>query len=542
MRISSATLLIILVCLIGGLATGSLIVSQYFVVQKSQAATEATRLSGRDLLQLKVMMSQWYVTIDLFFEDGDSYVARGILKQAKDIEKLWKDLSGTTNENIDKGALYIGSAATEIEKLAITGPAQKVNWNAGLELVDDNTLNFVELFESESNNNATQLLELADELEISQEQLKTYAWISMAIYLVLISLAWIWANRTIVRPIRNLEELTHTPAGSDPSTNKDRFAITNGPLEIKQLGLSLGNYVNDLAAKTETIEQQKLELEKRLEELERTRNQLIQAEKIASVGQLAAGVAHEINNPMAFITSNLSSLSNYIDDMAVCLNTQNNYLQKSAIGAVTNEETEEALSAWKTQDIEFVLEDCTDVLSDINDGTTRITRIVEGLSEFTDSSHETVEASLSTIVTTALESIPEHNALELKPSVVLSENSIATCAPERIEHAVRIIITNALEASTQSAEAIEITTGGDPTNAWIEVADTGVGIEQDNLNKIFDPFFTTKPVGGGIGLNLHFVQSIIDQHNGAINVESELGKGTKMRLTLSRQSEAAIPS
>lgn len=537
MRISSATLLIILVCLVGGLVTGSLIVSQYLVVQKSQSATESTRLAGRDLQQIKVMMGQWYVTIDLFFEGGDSYVAKGILEQAKDIKSLWEGLSGPTTISIDKGAIYIQSAATEIEKLAITGPSKKPSWNAGLSLVDENTLSFVELFENESINNATKLLEYTDELKSAQEQLKTYAWISVAIYLVLIGLAWVWANRTIVRPIKSLEELTHTPAGSDPSTNKDRFAITNGPLEIKQLGLSLGNYVNELAAKTKTIEKQKLELEERLEELERTRNQLIQAEKIASVGQLAAGVAHEINNPMAFVTSNLSSLSNYIDDMAECLKTQNNYLEKSRQEAVTQEETQAALSAWKAKDIEFVLEDCTDVLSDINDGTTRITRIVHGLSEFTDSSHETASTDLNAIVTNALASIPQSNSLPAKPSVEYGEDCQAICAPERIEHAVRILITNALEASTDSSEPVVVTTGGDPSYAWIEVRDTGVGIEEEFLNKIFDPFFTTKPVGSGIGLNLHFVQTIIDQHGGTINVESEPGKGTKIQLTLSRHSQ-----
>jgi len=198
----------VLVCLFGAIATSLLIVTQYQVVQDVREDTESSRLAGRDLEQLKVMMSQWYVVIDLFFEDGGSYVASGLEKQAEDMRTLWESLptnvesvgENATNSDRENGALYISNAAQRISELAISGPLQTESWNKGLDFVDENTTLFAGLFDDSIHANEIELKLNADQLVVEQDLLASVSWAAAAIYLLAIVLAWMWANRNWITP------------------------------------------------------------------------------------------------------------------------------------------------------------------------------------------------------------------------------------------------------------------------------------------------------------------------------------------------------
>ena len=539
MKISSATLLVVLVCLLGAIATSFQIVTQYQMVQKVQGTTERTRLAGRDLQQLKTMMSQWYVSIDLFFENGDSYVASGVIKQASAMQTLWLSLPRERESAAEvDGARYIIDAATKVEKLALTGPAEATSWNKGLAEVDDLTSGFVELFEKAIQSNAADLIFQSELLAEEQDRLVTDAWGSAAVYLISIFLAWIWANRQIVQPIASLYQATRK-SGEDSEKNAGAdFELSRGPFEIQRLSKALSAYVEELASKNRTISAQKEQIELRLAELERTRSALVKAEKLASVGQLAAGIAHEINNPVSFVTSNLNSLGKYIEDIEKCLVAQHRYVDQRAKVKEADPDAIETNALWNTLDMEFVLEDCTDVLADIKEGTQRVTRIVSELSEFTDQSHALEEVDLNALVQKTVEKLGDTNL----PPIPLELNLQATrpihCAPERLENALVAIITNAIEASVEQETSVQITTGDTDEATWIEVADAGSGIPEQDQLKIFDPFYTTKPIGASLGLSLHFVQSIVDQHDGSIECQSAPSHGTKMTLELPRSQAA----
>jgi hemerythrin-like metal-binding protein len=269
------------------------------------------------------------------------------------------------------------------------------------------------------------------------------------------------------------------------------------------------------------------QLEQRTAALASAQRQLLQAEKMASVGQLAAGVAHEINNPIGFVNSNLGTLQKYAANLNKVLAV---YAQAEAgLGANALAGVAEVKRAV---DLPYLLEDIPNLLKESQDGLARVKRIIQDLLDFSNADESTwqrisLEGCMDSVLNVAMSEIKDKAAV-VKEYKGLPE---VECMPSQINQVFLNLLMNAAEA-IDSKGLITLRSGVQDNGVWLEVVDTGKGIAPANLKQIFDPFFTTKPVGNGTGLGLSVAYGIVQKHGGRIEVRSELGKGTAMRVWL----------
>jgi len=261
-------------------------------------------------------------------------------------------------------------------------------------------------------------------------------------------------------------------------------------------------------------------------------NQLLQSEKMASVGQLAAGVAHEINNPIGFINSNLNSLRGQVADLLRVLEAYRQAEPALAGHAELLAVIEQAKSA---ADLEFLQDDMTSLINESLEGVQRVRKIVDNLKDF--SRVEAAEwhfANLEQGLESTLNIV--WNEIKYKAEVKKDYAGLPEieCIGSQLNQVFMNLMINAAHAIDDRG-TITLRTGFDDRNVWIEIADTGIGIKPEHLNKIFEPFFTTKPIGQGTGLGLSLAYGIIQRHHGRLEVRSELGNGTVFRITLPRQ-------
>ena len=277
------------------------------------------------------------------------------------------------------------------------------------------------------------------------------------------------------------------------------------------------------------IRQRNAELTELNAKLSMAQEQLVQQEKLASIGQLAAGVAHEINNPIGYIFSNFGTLQGYLaqlfDMLAVYRNAE---VHAPADVATRLREMREAV------DLDFLREDIPVLMSESKEGIVRVRHIVQDLKDFSrvDANQEWVWANLHTGIDSTLNIVS--NEVKYKADVVKEYSDIPDieCLPSQINQVVMNLVVNAAHAIGEQRGKITVRTGVEGENVWLEIADNGGGIARENLSRIFDPFFTTKAVGKGTGLGLSLAYGIVQKHSGRIEVDSEVGKGTTFRLTL----------
>jgi PAS domain S-box-containing protein len=266
-----------------------------------------------------------------------------------------------------------------------------------------------------------------------------------------------------------------------------------------------------------------------IKKLEEAHNQLLQSEKMASIGQLAAGVAHEINNPVGFVNSNLGTLQRYVDGMLRLLAAY-----EQIEGTLADTVLKDINRLKKEIDAGYLREDIDNLLSESLDGLQRVRRIVQDLKDF---SHVDESEKLWTNLESGLDSTLNvvWNELKYKAEVVKEYGGIPQieCFPSQLNQVFMNLMINAVQAIEDHGR-ITIRTGYDEKNVWVEVEDTGKGIKPEHLGRIFDPFFTTKPVGKGTGLGLSLSYGIVQKHHGRIEVKSELGKGTAFCVYLPR--------
>ena len=260
------------------------------------------------------------------------------------------------------------------------------------------------------------------------------------------------------------------------------------------------------------------------------RTKLIQSEKLASIGQLAAGVAHEINNPIGFIFSNFGTLEKYLQDLFQMLSA---YEQaESELGSSPVAARLRAL--YEELEIEYLKDDIPSLMSESRDGIQRVRKIVQDLKDFSrvDARQEWEWANLHNGLNSTLNIV--NNEIKYKADVVREFGDLpeVQCLPSEINQVFMNLLVNAAHSITAERGTITLRTGHEGAEVWVEVADNGCGIAPENLSRIFDPFFTTKPVGQGTGLGLSLSYGIIQKHAGRMEVNSQLGRGTCFRITL----------
>jgi len=257
--------------------------------------------------------------------------------------------------------------------------------------------------------------------------------------------------------------------------------------------------------------------------LEEAQGQLMQSEKLASIGQLAAGVAHEINNPIGFVNSNLGTLDNYVNDLLRLVETYDESASANATPALLA-----SVAALKREvDFDFLKDDVRCLLTESKEGLDRVKKIVQDLKDFSrvDSTQEWQWTDLHKCLESTLNVVA--NEIKYKAQVVKHYGALpeVECMPSQLNQVFMNLLVNAAHAIVEQG-IITVATGVEDDWAWVAVSDTGSGIAPENLKRIFDPFFTTKPVGKGTGLGLSVSYSIVAKHGGRLEVESELGKGT----------------
>ncbi|MGZ4968932.1 MAG: bacteriohemerythrin [Methylobacter sp.] len=263
-------------------------------------------------------------------------------------------------------------------------------------------------------------------------------------------------------------------------------------------------------------------------QLKETQAHLVQSEKMASIGQLAAGVAHEINNPIGYINSNLTSLKNYIDHLLALVAI---YEKHEAAGS--NAEQLQDIKTFKQKiDLTFLKTDVLDLLEESHEGATRVKKIVQDLKDFSHLGgddwqwtdlHVELERTLNIV----------NNEIKYKVTIIKEFGYLpeVKCLPHQLNQVFMNLLINAAHA-IENKGVITLRTGTKSDYAWVEISDTGKGIASEHLSKIFDPFFTTKPVGKGTGLGLSVSYNIIKKHQGEIQVSSQLNKGTTFKIVL----------
>lgn len=298
--------------------------------------------------------------------------------------------------------------------------------------------------------------------------------------------------------------------------------------ERKRLENSLREETDQLKKAREELSKKNSELEAAYSELKETQAQILQQEKMASIGQLAAGIAHEINNPMGFISSNLSSLSKYINKISEFMK----FLSDFSVLYPVDDKRQEIEEKKKALKIDFIEDDIKDLIKESLDGAERVKKIVQDLKTFSRNDQlEYKEADINECMDSAINIV--WNELKYKATLVKDYGDIplVRCFPQQINQVFMNLLVNAIHAIETSGE-IRIRTWNDTEWVFASVADTGHGIPQGIMKKIFEPFFTTKEVGKGTGLGLSITYDIVRKHGGDISVESDWGKGTMFVVRL----------
>jgi len=267
--------------------------------------------------------------------------------------------------------------------------------------------------------------------------------------------------------------------------------------------------------------------------------QLLQSDKMASIGQLAAGVAHEINNPTGFISSNLATLNDYQKDLTSLIEQYRDLVQrlenpegKACDDLLQSNLIDQIHRTEERVDIDFLLNDIPNLVSESIEGTKRIKQIVLDLKDFAHPGENELKYSdINKNIDSTLNVV--WNEIKYKAVVKkdYSELPLVKCYPQQLNQVFMNLLVNAVQAIKKEG-TIFINTMADDGHVVVKISDTGCGIPPDNIPRIFDPFFTTKEVGKGTGLGLNVAYNIIKKHNGSINVESRVEEGTSFVIRL----------
>ncbi len=329
-------------------------------------------------------------------------------------------------------------------------------------------------------------------------------------------LAYIYGYRYFVKPIVALSQSTSNLEKGDVPTTLTEDLIFK---ELSDLFKQFNHMSQKVTKREQALKLSYSKLSDANEELIQSESQLVQSEKMASIGVLAAGVAHEINNPIGFIRSNLVVLEEYFEDI-------NNFYQefKGQLSTETERNIHEMLA--KKHELEFIFDDAPPLLKSSIGGVDRVTEIVTNLKTFARVDqpdkmlvdiNEGLNATLNMVSNELKYSCRMHVDLKALPRVF--------AFPGKLNQVFMNLLINAGQAITDKGD-IYVSSFVEEKNIVIKIEDTGKGIEENDLGQIFTPFYTSKPIGEGTGLGLSISHQIIEQHQGEIKVTSTVGKGS----------------
>lgn len=284
-----------------------------------------------------------------------------------------------------------------------------------------------------------------------------------------------------------------------------------------------------LEDKTRMLHQRNLELEKINNQLRSQQASMLKQEKLATLGTLAAGVAHEINNPLAFVTSNISALDEYHHAYKELYHL---FLE------LRPEFSEDKLLKFNTLvkklDLEYLDEDLPQLMKETLDGLDRVKKIVMSLKNFSRSQEgERDYTNINEGINSTLRLVQSELKHGVNVVLELAELPKVYCNPSEINQVILNIVVNASHAlKDRDDPTIIIKTDSDTENIYIIITDNGSGMSEETLQNLFIPFFTTKPIGEGTGMGMAIVHKIVEEHDGTIDVDTELGKGTTFKISL----------
>jgi signal transduction histidine kinase len=298
-----------------------------------------------------------------------------------------------------------------------------------------------------------------------------------------------------------------------------------------ELELFNQNLEQKVMQRTTELSSKNTQLQKANIDLKQAQQQLVQAEKLASMGQLAAGLAHEVNNPVSFVSSNLGTMHKYMDLYQQVLSSINK-ISDTEESSVKKQLETELQGFMQEQDMHFVSEDMQALLSDMEEGLQRVTDIVQNMSVFSRvNSEETQMFNINRCIESTFKMVKKQ--LKEKAEITLELNEVPDV--EMNVGKINQVLTNLLINASQSIQSygkIKVCSKLKDNQITVFVSDTGCGIEKSALDKIFDPFYTTKKEGEGTGLGLAISYDIVQEHGGKLSAASAVGKGTVFTLNL----------
>jgi signal transduction histidine kinase len=365
------------------------------------------------------------------------------------------------------------------------------------------------------------------------------SWITSGQLFILGFGLWAILDRLITQRAKALMSISQRWAEGELG---DRVQLS-GTDEFAQIGTALNDMASSLEESTQAIKSSELELRRRSQELETTvdrlkstQSQLVQTEKMSGLGQMVAGIAHEVNNPIGFVHGNLIHLNRYSEDLLRLISLYQQYYP---------EPIEDIADAIEDMDLDFLCEDFPKIMHSIKMGTERVTEIVLSLRNF---SRLDEAASKSVDLHEGIEStllILQHRFKGMKSPIVLikkyADLPLVDCYAGQINQVLMNILSNGIDALSDhlleypnySPEITIQTSILAHDRVCISILDNGPGIPESLQNRLFDPFFTTKEVGKGTGLGLSIsYQIVVENHHGRLDCRSVLGEGTEFRIEL----------
>lgn len=286
------------------------------------------------------------------------------------------------------------------------------------------------------------------------------------------------------------------------------------------------------------------EIKTAYDDLQESQEQLIQSEKMASLGQMVAGVAHEINTPLGYVSSNIETLKYNLSDINGLMGELNGLMTSVQKGKRDNREITthlmKTLKSYRTIEAPELMDESTQLLNDGEYGLTEISKLVVSLKDFARLDRQNTEQidvhnCIESSLTIASNHIRENSVIISRD---FSELTPISCFPSKLNQLFLNVITNACQAMSDNGGELHVKTSQTDGLIRVDFTDQGIGMDDDTQQKMFDPFFTSKDIGVGTGLGLSIAYKIIEAHNGSIDVESTVGEGTTLSIFLPVASQS----